>query len=70
LRNPSDWAARDPMTDFTVNANGTLSLLLMTREFCPDQARYPERRLTSEIRAMLSVVHAAMRERISPALAG
>ncbi len=31
-----DWAARDPVTDFTVNANGTLNLLLMTREFCPE----------------------------------
>jgi CDP-paratose 2-epimerase len=31
-----DWAARDPVTDFTVNANGTLNLLLMAREFCPE----------------------------------
>src|SRR4051812_45858170 len=31
-----DWAARDPLTDFTVNANGTLNLLMLTREFCPD----------------------------------
>jgi CDP-paratose 2-epimerase len=31
-----DWAARDPATDFTVNANGTLNLLLMTRHYCPD----------------------------------
>jgi CDP-paratose 2-epimerase len=31
-----DWAARDPVTDFTVNANGTLNLLLMAREFCAD----------------------------------
>jgi CDP-paratose 2-epimerase len=31
-----DWAARDPLTDFTVNANGTLNLLLMTRQYCPD----------------------------------
>lgn len=30
-----DWAARDPVTDFTVNANGTLVLLEMTRKFCP-----------------------------------
>jgi CDP-paratose 2-epimerase len=33
-----DWAARDPLTDFTVNANGTLNLLMLTREFCPDAA--------------------------------
>lgn len=31
-----DWAAREPFTDFTVNANGTLVLLEMTRKYCPD----------------------------------
>lgn len=31
-----DWAARDPLTDFTVNAGGTLNLLAMTRTHCPD----------------------------------
>src|SRR5437764_1191331 len=31
-----DWAARDPQTDFTVNANGTLNLLEATRRYCPD----------------------------------
>jgi len=31
-----DWAARDPQTDFTVNANGTLTLLEATRQFCSD----------------------------------
>jgi CDP-paratose 2-epimerase len=31
-----DWAARDPMTDFTVNAVGTLNLLEATREFSPE----------------------------------
>ena len=31
-----DWAAREPITDFTVNANGTLNLLEATRRFCPD----------------------------------
>ncbi|MDC3209404.1 NAD-dependent epimerase/dehydratase family protein [Chitinophagales bacterium] len=30
-----DWAAREPITDFTVNANGTLNLLEMTRKHCP-----------------------------------
>lgn len=30
-----DWAARDPYTDFTVNANGTLILLENTRQICP-----------------------------------
>lgn len=31
-----DWAAKEPFTDFTVNANGTLNLLEYTREFCPE----------------------------------
>jgi CDP-paratose 2-epimerase len=30
-----DWAARDPQTDFTVNANGTLNLLEAARNSCP-----------------------------------
>jgi CDP-paratose 2-epimerase len=30
-----DWAATDPHTDFTVNANGTLNLLEATRKFAP-----------------------------------
>jgi CDP-paratose 2-epimerase len=33
-----DWAARDPYTDFTVNANGTLVMLENTRRFCPGAA--------------------------------
>jgi CDP-paratose 2-epimerase len=31
-----DWAARNPVIDFTVNANGTLTLLEATRQHCPD----------------------------------
>ncbi len=31
-----DWAAREPATDFTVNANGTLNLLEATRQFAPE----------------------------------
>src|SRR5262249_31133733 len=31
-----DWAARDPQTDFSVNANGTLNLLEAARKFCPE----------------------------------
>ncbi|QNP29505.1 NAD-dependent epimerase/dehydratase family protein [Cylindrospermopsis curvispora] len=30
-----DWAATEPLTDFAVNANGTLNLLEMTRQHCP-----------------------------------
>ena len=31
-----DWAAREPFTDFTVNANGTLVLLEASRLHCPN----------------------------------
>ncbi|MDM8553166.1 NAD-dependent epimerase/dehydratase family protein [Desulfococcaceae bacterium HSG7] len=30
-----DWAAREPFTDFSVNANGTLVLLEMIRQYAP-----------------------------------
>lgn len=33
-----DWAAREPMTDFSVNAQGTLALLEATRKFSPHAA--------------------------------
>lgn len=33
-----DWAARAPIVDFTVNANGTSVLLEATRKFAPDAA--------------------------------
>lgn len=31
-----DWAAREPQTDFTVNANGTLNVLEAARLHCPE----------------------------------
>jgi CDP-paratose 2-epimerase len=31
-----DWAAREPLTDFSVNANGTLNLLELTRHYAPE----------------------------------
>lgn len=31
-----DWAAREPFTDFSINATGTLILLEMTRQYCPN----------------------------------
>ena len=31
-----DWAAKEPVTDFTINANGTLNMLESTRKFSPD----------------------------------
>jgi len=30
-----DWAAKEPLTDYTVNAIGTLNLLELTRLYCP-----------------------------------
>jgi CDP-paratose 2-epimerase len=30
-----DWAAKEPLTDFHVNATGTVNLLEVTRQFCP-----------------------------------
>jgi CDP-paratose 2-epimerase len=33
-----DWAAGEPLTDFSVNAGGTLNLLEATRKFCPEAA--------------------------------
>jgi len=31
-----DWAAKEPLTDFTVNANGTVNMLELTRLYCPE----------------------------------
>lgn len=31
-----DWASKEPITDFTVNALGTLNLLELTRKYCSD----------------------------------
>ncbi len=33
-----DWAVRDPKTDFSVNANGTLNVLEAMRRFCKHAA--------------------------------
>jgi CDP-paratose 2-epimerase len=33
-----DWAAKEPFTDFDVNAVGTLNVLEYTRQHCPDAA--------------------------------
>jgi CDP-paratose 2-epimerase len=33
---PHDWAARDPQTDYSINASATLALLDLTRRHCPD----------------------------------
>jgi CDP-paratose 2-epimerase len=33
-----DWAAKDPHKDFTVNANGTLTLLEAARKFCTESS--------------------------------
>jgi CDP-paratose 2-epimerase len=31
-----DWAAKEPLTDFAVNAQGTMYLLEATRKYCPE----------------------------------
>lgn len=31
-----DWAAKEPITDFTINAVGTLNMLEVTRKYCPN----------------------------------
>lgn len=31
-----DWASKEPITDFTINANGTLNILELMRKHCPD----------------------------------
>lgn len=31
-----DWAAKEPLTDFSINANGTLNILEATRKYCSD----------------------------------
>lgn len=33
-----DWAAREPRTDFDINATGTLNLLELCRQYCPGAA--------------------------------
>ena len=33
-----DWAVKDPVADFTINANGTQTLLEVTRQHAPDAA--------------------------------
>ena len=44
-----DWAAKEPITDFTVNANGTLNLL--------EAFRSEERRVGKECRSRWSPYH-------------
>ena len=31
-----DWAAKEPLTDFGINATGTLNMLELTQQFCPE----------------------------------
>lgn len=31
-----DWASKEPLTDFSINATGTLNLLEATRKYCPN----------------------------------
>jgi CDP-paratose 2-epimerase len=36
-----DWAAREPQTDFGINANGTLNLLEAMRKYCLGACLHP-----------------------------
>ena len=29
-----DWAVKEPLTDFNINANGTLNLLYLSKKYC------------------------------------
>ncbi len=31
-----DWSATEPLTDFSINATGTVNMLELTRKFCPE----------------------------------
>lgn len=31
-----DWSKKDPLVDFSINAKGTLNLLELTRQYCPE----------------------------------
>jgi CDP-paratose 2-epimerase len=31
-----DWAAKEPLTDFSINATGTMNMLELTRHYCPN----------------------------------
>ncbi len=35
-----DWAIKEPITDFTINSNGTLNLLELTRIYCKDSSYF------------------------------
>ena len=35
-----DWAAKEPLTDFSVNATGTLNMLELTQQFSPRSCFY------------------------------
>jgi CDP-paratose 2-epimerase len=64
-----DWAAREPITDFTVNANGTLVMLEATREFCPDAVFIftSTNKVYGDAPNALPLVEQAMRWEVDPA---
>jgi CDP-paratose 2-epimerase len=63
-----DWAASDPQTDFTVNANGTLNLLEATRRHCPDAAFIftSTNKVYGDMPNLLPLVEQELRWEVSP----
>jgi len=63
-----DWAASDPQTDFTVNANGTLNLLEATRRHCPEAAFIfaSTNKVYGDAPNLLPLVEQALRWELSP----
>jgi CDP-paratose 2-epimerase len=63
-----DWAATDPQTDFTVNANGTLNLLEATRRHCPEAAFIftSTNKVYGDLPNSLPLIEQAQRWEVSP----
>lgn len=63
-----DWAAKEPLTDFSVNATGTLNLLELTRQHCP-QAVFiftSTNKVYGDLPNTLPLVELSMRWDLSP----
>jgi len=64
-----DWAVRDPRTDFSVNANGTLNVLECARRYCPESVFIftSTNKVYGDIPNRLPLVELASRWEIDPA---
>lgn len=63
-----DWAAREPLTDFGVNATGTLHMLELTRRYCP-QASFiftSTNKVYGDLPNLLPLVEQPMRWEVAP----